>query len=342
MKYAKCFKIFILAIAVASFLLGCEPKNEDFTGTYCLNLQNMEMIIVQTGDQITFSLNNDLLENGTGTVSGYTLALTAIVSQSEVFTGKIIFSEDGESFSGPFNIVNSAGDTTMVGTLIGNRGECKKFDITANGIPQFVETDLTRLSTIEKISKFRSGFGHSFTDGSESCRSMKHYFNPYPIYRQNNTVEIYSPVNGVVVSVVNDGHGESNGLTNKEIQIRPDDQPAFVIVLYHCDLVSEAIVPGKKVSAGDLVGHARMYYDDLDQYSTSFDIAVWVNTPSGMRLISYFETMKDVLFSTYISRGVTSRKDFIITTEERNADPLQCNGETFLTAGNIVNFVTLF
>ncbi|MBN2861661.1 MAG: hypothetical protein JXN62_00775 [Bacteroidales bacterium] len=302
----------------------------------------MEMRIVQTGDHVTFSVNHDLLENGTGSVSGDTLALTAAVSLSEVFTSKVIFSEDRESFSGPFKITNNAGDTMLEGILMGSRGECMEYDITAHGIPQFVGTDFTRSSRIEMISKFRSGFGHSFTDGSESCRSMKHYFNPYPIYRQNNTVEIYSPVNGVIVSVVNDGHGASIGLTNKEIQIRSDDQPAFIFVIYHCDLASEAIAAGRKVSGGDLIGYARMYYDDLAQYSTSFDIAVWVNTPTGTRLISYFETMQDALFSTYVSRGVTSRQDFIITREDRDADPLQCNGETFLTAGNIENFVTLF
>lgn len=342
MRIVKYIKISILSLALAFSLIRCERLKEDFTGTYCLNLQNMEMTIDQSGDHVTFSLQNDLLENGTGTVSGDTLTLTATVLQSEVFTTIVVFSEDRETFSGPFKIVNNSGETTMEGILLGNKGECIEFDIAANGIPQFVGTDFTRLSRIEKISKFRSGFGHSFTDGSESCRSMKHYFNPFPEFRQNNTVEIYSPVNGVIVSVVNDGHGASIGLTNKEIQIRPDDQPAFVFILYHCDLASSVVATGKKVRAGDLIGYARMYYDDLAQYSTSFDIAVWVNTPTGTRLISYFETMNDALFSTYVSRGVTSRQDFIITREARDTDPLQCNGETFLTAGNIENFVTLY
>ncbi|MBN1790981.1 MAG: hypothetical protein JW830_10830 [Bacteroidales bacterium] len=326
---------------MTSFLAGCERDEEDFSGTYCINLQNMEMRIVQTGDVVTFSLQNDLLDNETGSVSGDTLILTATTSASEIFTSVLVFSKDRKHFSGPFKIVNNAGETTMEGILLGNKGECVKYDITANGIPQFVGRDFTRLSRIEKISKFRSGFGHSFTDGSESCRSMKHYYNPYPDFRQNNTVEIYSPVNGTIVSVVNDGHGASIGLTNKEIQIRPDDQPAFVFILYHCDLASADVATGEKVGEGDLIGFARMYYDDLDQYATSFDIAVWANTPSGMRLISYFDTMKDDLFSDYVSRGVTSRQDFVITRDARDADPLQCNGETFLTTGEIENFVTL-
>ena len=341
MRFIGYCKLFIINLGLISLLFSCERKDEDFSGTFCLNMQNIEMIISQTGDLVTFSLQNDLLENGTGSVSGDTLALTATTSGSEIFTGTLVFSKDRRSFSGPFKITDDEGKTMLEGILLGDKGECVKYDITARGIPRFVGTNFTRLSMIEKISRFRSGFGHSFTDGTESCRSMKHYFNPYAAYRQNNTVEICSPVTGIIVSVVNDGYGGSSGLTNKEIQIKPDTQPAFIFVMFHCDLASEAIVTGKRVNAGDLIGYARMYYDDLAQYVTSFDIAVWVNTPSGMRLISWFETLKDELFSDYVSRGVTSRQDFIITREVRDADPLQCNGETFLTAGKIENWVNL-
>jgi hypothetical protein len=338
MKY---FKFVVLSLLMTSFLSGCERNNGDFTGTYCLNMNNMEMEIVQKGDLVTFTVQNDILQNGTGSVFGDTLVLTATVSGSEIFTSDLVFTKDRKNFSGPFKITNNSNEIMLEGVLLGYKGECKKYDITANGIPKFVETDFTQLSKIEKISKFRSGFGHSFTDGKETCRSMKHYYDPYPKFRKNNSVEIYSPVNGTIISVANDGHGASIGLTNKEIQIRPDNQPAFIFVLYHCDLSSASVAAGKKVSAGDLIGYARLYYDDLSQYATSFDIAVWVSTPSGIQLISYFETMKDALFNDYISRGVTSRQDFIISREARDADPLQCNGETFLTTGNIENYVTL-
>ena len=84
-----------------------------------------------------------------------------------------------------------------------------------------------------------------------------------------------------------------------------------------------------------------MYYEDLDEYATSFDIAVWVNTPSGLKLVPYFDTLKDAVFNNYIARGASSRQDFTITKEERDADPLECAGESFLTSGNIENWVTL-
>ena len=341
MQRINFFKILILIIATALSFIRCERVNEDFAGTYCLNLQNMEMIISQTGDLVTFSLNSGLIENGTGSISKDTLVLSATVSGTDTFAAKLVFPKDRQSFSGPYMILNDKGEMQMEGILLGNKGECPEHDIEVTGVPEFVEKDFTQLSKIDKISKFRSGFGHSFTDGSEPCRSMKHYFNPYQSYRQNNAVEIYSPVNGMIVSVANDGHGASAGLTNKEVQIKPDKYPAFVFVIYHCDLTSEAIVTGKRIEAGELIGHARLYYDDLNEYATSFDIAVWVNTPSGMRLVSYFETMSDDLFNTYLLRGVTSRHDFIITKEDRDSSPLQCDGDTFLSEGSIENFVSL-
>ena len=341
MRSINFFKIISLILATCLSLIRCEQVKDDFAGTYCLNLQNTEMVISQTGDLVTFSLQTGLIENGTGTIKGNKLALTATLSESELFACELSFSNDRKSFSGPYKIMGNGGETLMEGILLGNKGECPEYDIDAAGVPAFVEKDFTQLSKIEKISKFRSGFGHSFTDGFEACRSMKHYFNPYQEYRQNNTVDIYSPVNGIILSVANDGHGASTGLTNKEIQIRPNEYSAFVFVLYHCDLTSEAIAAGKSIEAGELIGHARLYYDDLAEYATSFDIAVWVNTPSGMRLISYFETMSDALFYTYLSRGVTSRQDLIISEEARDASPLQCDGDTFISTGSIENFVNL-
>lgn len=316
-------------------------ETTDYSGIYCLNLQNLEMNIVQKGDSVTFTLTSELLTKGNGAISGNILQLSAITSDSAFFTAQLTFSATGLSFSGPFTVKDLAGNIGTEGILLGNKGNCPKYDITANGIPKFVKNDFTQLSKIEKISKFRSGFGHSFTDDFEECRSMKHYYNPYENYRNNNNVEIYSPVNGIVTSVLNDGHGESVGLNNKQIFIRPDDQPAFSIQLFHVDLVSANITTGKSIKIGEKLGYARLYYDDLNEYATSFDIAVWVNTPTGQRLISYFETLTDSVFNNYALRGVSSRDEFIISKETRDANLLECSGETFLNEGNLENWVIL-
>jgi hypothetical protein len=339
----KYLKFFSLSFLTAFTFIACEQKmgEPDHSGVYCLNIQNLEMTLVQTGNRVTFTLQSDILVDGTGKITGDTMTLAANTATAESFTGILTFSEDGQRFSGPYQIEDTEGKIVMEGLLIGIKGPCDLYDIEAMGIPKFVGKDFTQLSKIEKISKFRSGFGHSYNDEAETCRSMKHYYNPYENYRENNSVEIYSPVSGTVVSVTNDGHGESIGLTNKQIHIQPDDQPAFVFVLFHCYLISPAVKTGKTVQAGELIGHARLYYEDLDQHASSFDIALWVNTPSGIRLVSYFDAMKDAVFNNYVARGAQSRNDFIITREDRDADPLECNGETFLAEGELENWFTL-
>jgi len=51
--------------------------------------------------------------------------------------------------------------------------------------------------------------------------------------------------------------------------------------------------------------------------------------------------MTDALFNNYVARGVSSRQEFTITKEERDANPLQCNGESFVSGGTIENWVIL-
>ena len=335
--------ILILGMIGLLQFTSCESTDEtiNYSGTYCLNIQNIEMILIQDSDNVTFSLQNDLLINGKGAILGDTMILTANTPQSELFDSEVIFSDDGQHFSGPFEIKDLAGNIMMQGDLLGEKGSCSKYDLMTNGIPKFVGHDFTQIAKIEQVSKFRSGFGHSFTDGTETCRSMKQYYSPYTNYRMNNTVEIYSPVDGMIISVSSDGFGVSYGLKNKQIHIKPEEQPAFTLQLFHCYLASSSIVTGKKVKAGELLGYARLYYDDLEEYSTSFDIAVWVNTPGGMRLLPYFETMSDEVFGQYISTNLNSRADFIISREDRDADPLTCEGDSFLNDGNLVNWVIL-
>ncbi len=215
------------------------------------------------------------------------------------------------------------------------------WDIDKNGIPAFVKNDFTKLADIAQISRFRSGYGHDYSDATENCRSMKHYYAPYERYLDNGTVPVYSPVDGKIVSVTDEGHGSAEGTTNKQIRIRPDAYPAFTFVIFHTDLSGDNIRAGTKVNAGELLGYARLRYPDLGETAHDFDIAVWVDTPGGVRYVSWFETMSDTLFETYRSRGAASRSDFIISRAERDADPLVCDGSRFENGGTLPDWVTL-
>lgn len=209
-------------------------------------------------------------------------------------------------------------------------------------VPRFVYKDYADLEKVYRISRFRSGVGHDFSDPSESNRSMKHYYVPYDEFRDNNLIKVYSPVNGTIIKVGKERHGTSEGLINRHILIKSNQFPEIVFITFHTDLLSEEYVEGKKVEEGEHIGYFRMYYPDLDEYGYSFDIGVYSYIKPQIEYISYFQTMRDALFQNYIQRGVNSRSDLIITEKERNNDPLKCdeNG-IFINSGNIDNWVEL-
>jgi len=113
-------------------------------------------------------------------------------------------------------------------------------------IPRFVTRDFTQLEKIDKISKFRSGEGHDYSDFIETCRTMKHYYDPKSENKANNVIEIYSPVDGEIEELVHAGLGTSGELIGKRIHIKSSEYPSYSFVLFHIDLVSSSIVLGKK------------------------------------------------------------------------------------------------
>lgn len=202
------------------------------------------------------------------------------------------------------------------------------YDVNSNGIPRFAGADYIELAKIERISRFRSGEGHDYSDDFESCRSMKHYFQP------SNTVDwasiqIRSPVAGTVYRLSPEGLAGSG----TQVRIKSRDFPAFYFILFH-------VQTNGVTSVGDAVGAGQLLGTHIGTQTTS-DIAVGVNTPTGWKLLSYFDVMTDALFGTYQARGINSRTNAIISKEARDGDPLICNGETFAGPGNLPNWVTL-
>jgi len=200
------------------------------------------------------------------------------------------------------------------------------WDIDKNGIPQFVETNYIELDKIYRITKFRSSWGHDYSDAFEHCRSMKHYYEP-----KNDLdwtiIKIYSPVTGIITRV----EQESAGI---KIEIASDKYPAFRFSIFHIYLSVQRKV-GDKILAGDQLGtHVGT--------QTLSDISVIVNDPTRQgRMVSYFDVMTDNLFNEYKNKGINTRADIIISKEARDADPLSCNGEIFTSTGSIENWVVL-
>jgi hypothetical protein len=184
-----------------------------------------------------------------------------------------------------------------------------EYDINTLGIPKFINNDFIELSKVIRISKFRSGTGHNYSDEFESCRSMKHYYSLDTTWAPTNNFisNIYSPVKGEIVKTE-----EENNDIRHQIWIKADEYPAFSIVLFHVN-ISNSIKLGNKVDAGEIIGTV-----------TGTDIAVQVNTPEGLRFISYFDVVTDDVFTQYQNRGINNRNDLIISKEIRDANPIQC------------------
>lgn len=247
-------------------------------------------------------------------------------------------SVSGDSMSGSFTTPDSGGMMRAERTSTLDCGpQCNPV-----AVPRFVTTDYVDLSLIAQISKLRSGFGHDYSDFCESCRSMKHYYYFYDEYRiGNGIIEIHSPVDGTIVEVADEQHGASSGLINREMYIRSSLHPEIFFILSHVDLLSTEIAVGKEVTAGELVGYARIYYPELGELARGTEIGVLVHTPYGARYVSYFETMADSLFETYVARGISLRSDVQVSREVRDADALTCIGEEFVSGGTLENWVYL-
>jgi hypothetical protein len=202
---------------------------------------------------------------------------------------------------------------------------CETYDVTTRGIPQFVAVNYIDLTHIARVSRFRSAVGHDYSDDFESCRSMKHYFDPSRGNDPTGT-KIFAPVSGHVIFLENEAVGGTH------IQLRASNYPAFFFDLFHVSL-SSALSVGTQVTAGQLLGtHANA--------GTFSDIAVAVHTPTdgpndiwppGWQLISYFDVVTDSIIALYQGRGLTSRDTMVIARTTRDSAPVPCSG--FSTTG---------
>ena len=200
------------------------------------------------------------------------------------------------------------------------------WDIDSKAPPKFVKTNYIELTNIYRISKFRSSIGHDYSDFTEPCRSMKHYFEP-KADADWSIIKIFSPVTGIVTRAEDEGMGI-------KIEIESDEYPAFRISVFHINL-SVPLNVGDHVLAGQQLGT----HIGSQTYS---DISVIVNDPTHQgRMVSYFDVITDDVFLQYSQRGLTSRDMLIITKEQRDANPLTCNGDAFAPGDPLENWAYL-
>jgi hypothetical protein len=193
------------------------------------------------------------------------------------------------------------------------------WDLDRQGTPALITADYIDLAQIARVSLFRSSVGHDYWDDVERCRSMKHYFVPRTP-ETAGTIAIRAPLDAEVSRVDPEWAGV-------QLHLRSRSHPAFTIILFHV-VLSPTLAIGDRVASGQTLGtHVGP--------QTGSDVAVAVDSPTGRRLISYFQIMGESVWAAYVQRGIAARSELIITREQRDADPIQCDGQRFLTAGTL-------
>ncbi len=196
---------------------------------------------------------------------------------------------------------------------------------------QFITADFIDLKQIGSISKYRSGEGHDFSAGGETCRSMKHYFTPIarstqppqqgsqkelpPAPTDATEIAIYSPVDGQITQIA-----AEHTPIGEQIYIQPTGQRGYNIRLFHI-YKDAGVKVGMAVKAGQRIGRISNL--------SGTDVAIEAGFGPSSHYLSYFDVMSDSVFAAYQARGVASRSDLIFTKEFRDAHPFKCNGEEF-------------
>jgi hypothetical protein len=144
---------------------------------------------------------------------------------------------------------------------------------------------------------------------------MKHYFSMDTTWEPttNYSCNVYAPVDGKITR-----KRKENNDDGYQIWIKSEQYPAFIFKIFHVNN-TDHIKDGDKINAGRELG-------------TTYgpEIAIQVRTPQGIRFISYFDVISDQVFSKYKEKGINNREELIISKEERDVNPIECNGdETF-------------
>ena len=197
------------------------------------------------------------------------------------------------------------------------------YDVTTRGVPKIVVANYIDPAVIARVSRFRSGIGHDYSDVLERCRSMKHYFMPFASVDWA-TVTISSPIAGTITDAM------TETTFGTQLRIASAANPAFTVILFH-------VKPDAGIGAGTAVTAGQRLGTHIGSQTMS-DIAIRVRAKEGTRYVSYFDAMTDAVFQPYVARGMTSRSAASITAAERDGNPLSCDGEAFLSTGTLENW----
>ena len=343
-------KFFTILILLFLFSCGDEEKalsslpSNSNENIFCLGLTELDL----TDDTVTFQIEGNEIEL-TKEMDGDNFILSGTLSMGEEAVELTITSNlNSQGSEGNATLLVGAPINISINSYL-KKASCETeiVDAAGNGASQIITTNPLEETDIANISKFRSAAGHDSSDSFETCRSMKHYFQPSS--KTNLTNEVYAPFDGIVVSMNTEEGGGfvDDGITNQRIAFKPSLASAYQVMFYHIDVIAELnLAPGDTINAGTLIGYGRLVRVNSDvtdpeaepSTSNDFDIKVDVLTKDGVRAVSLFNLMTDSVFAEF-SSFTTSKSDLIISKDVRDADLLTCEGETFTSSGSLLNWL---
>jgi hypothetical protein len=322
MSVRRCLDVAILSIAAAAIAaFGCQPQtpagpSPGGTGVVTAILISPATVTLDSGASAQLTAE---ARGADGSVIAAAIAWsTSSPAVATVTTDGTVTATAG----GSATITASSGNVSRAATVTVR----DVHDLDARGVPVLATSHYLDPASVDRISLFRSAVGHDYSDGLERCRSMKHYFMPRATLDWS-TLAITSPVDGTIVDL------RPETTFGTQVQIRTTALAAAAIVIFH--VVPDAgISVGARVNAGQRIGrHVGS--------QTMSDIAVWIETPRGRRLVSYIDTMSDAAFAAIQARGASSRAALVIPRADRDANPLVCSGEQFADAGALASWFVL-
>ncbi len=202
---------------------------------------------------------------------------------------------------------------------------------------------LVEYDKIWGISKFRAGVVNDYSDDFESCRTMKHYFSVKPEYRSPGEVRVLSPLfgGGIVTDITPFDPANPNALEDVQISFSSVYNQGYRVIISHIDL-DAGIKVGDYFEAGDPLGYIHISDTEPGIIPKDMDIAVHVNTLTGVRYVSLLKCdprIKDD-YGYFRQFGNVHKDRFVISKEERDQNPLTCNGGWYSQLDTIGDWVT--
>lgn len=287
-----------------------------------------EEISLTLKDDDSFLLQLGCLESGTYTVIDSKIVFASNQSNCPHFTGfsggEYTFEQSDSDFTiKDFPLVETMGDLTL------SRVVSKTVKTFSEYTPeQFINQDYIDLSKINTISRFRSGEGHDYTMGYETCRSMKHYYEFIEGEGKASNIAMYAPFSGTILGMdAIDTETPDDHTKNRSLYIQSTDYPHVVFKLHHMDILDSELQIGSMVTKGQQLGYTAEFHNG--SATVSSDISVRVYTDTGVRLYSVFEFMTPELLANYTDRGIGNIENMILTEEQADAAAYTCEDQEF-------------